>query len=283
MATYYWLGSTLGSTGFEWGYTANWKLDSQGTILASSLPFGGDLVIFGATAKSNLLSGGLSGEFWEGYTGLGSSFWTGDITFIVEPRFGENISGSVPQNVPLSFGYSFGSPTGGLKLKINKLYIGTTYVANICIHNTPSSPYSFAHMAGISGTFYASGNWTNVLVEKGSFKGQNLTAKLVMINGNEPTRTERTYFFGTPGVTYAGFGIDEIRIDEPSDIDSVVFSAKATAKQAEINCLTKSPIINAMGLTGLGFTYTSVLQNIRPAGFEKQFNRITRTSRYYRG
>jgi len=282
MATYYWAGHT-GPTGQEWGITAHWLTDQNvPTSFPAKHPFGGDTVIFGATAKAACLFGGLTaGGYWAGYTGnVGDTYWTGDITVIIEPRYG----GTFP-NEFATIGYSFGSSTGGLDLKVNKLFIGLTFEnAEICINNKPSSSYSFAHMNGQTATFYASGSWTTILVEKGSFKSQNLTAKAILVDGIQPRNaTERTYFTGTPGVSYAGFGVDEVQINSPSNIDSLIFTAKATAKQSVVNGTIKSPIVNAMGVTGPGYTYTSVVQNVRPAGFAKQFNRITRTSRYYRG
>lgn len=275
MATYFWRGLTaVGSTGYDWGYTANWRTSLTDSAAPAVFPKGGDTVIFGATAIGCCLVGGLSGGVWIGYAS-GDADAATDITVFVERGYGATL----PNTTDLTqLGYSFGSITGGLNLKVNKLFIGTNKNnAEISIKNIPASSYSSALMDGQTATFFASGQWTEIEVERGSLKTESLTAKNILIQG----------FQGTRGVTYftaatAGFGVAKIELNGPSDIGSVIFTTKATKEQSVVNVPTKSPITNAMGMTMEGFTYTSVIQNVRPAGLEKEYNRITKTLRYKR-
>jgi hypothetical protein len=275
MATYFWRGLTaVGPTGYEWGNTANWRTSLTSSVPATVFPKGGDTVIFGATAIACCLVGGLSGGVWIGYNS-GDADAATDMTVFVERGYGATL----PNTTDLTqLGYSFGSITGGLNLKVNKLFIGTDKNnAEISINNIPASAYSIALMDGQTATFFASGEWSEIEVERGSLKTKSLTAENILIEG----------FQGIRGVTFftaatAGFGVGKIEMNGPSNVGSVIFSAKATKEQAVVNIPTKSPITNAMGQTADGFTYTSVIQNLRPAGLEREYNKITRTLRYKR-
>ena len=268
MPIYNWKGSTSGTTGQNWGFTGNW-LNSV-FAGATAFPKGGDTVVFGASAVSCCLIGGLSGGYWIGYT-AGDSNSAGDIIVRVDPRYGV----THPNNV-VQVGYSFGSVTGGLQLKVSGLYIGTTADgAEISINNSPATSYALAQVDGITATFYASGTWKNVVVNRGSIHTQNVTADLILLEGVRGT----TYYYNSP----EGYGVNKVTIDGPSDIGAIIVAAKATRDPITINTVAKVAIFNAMGLTGNGATFTTVTQNIRPAGMERQYNRITRTSRFYRG
>lgn len=267
MPTYYWKGST-GATGQEWGYTANWlnSLFAGATVF----PVGGDTVVFGASAISACLIGGLSGGYWIGYT-QGDANSAGDITVRVDTRYGV----THPNNA-VQLGYPFGSITGSLQLKVSQLYIGTTAnAAQISINNIPATSYSIAHMDGPSGTFYCSGQWDNVVVSRGSIETKDLTADLISIEGIRGT----TQFYSTT----QGYGVNSVTIGGGSNVKNVVVSAKATANQAVVDTITVNPIVNNMGITADGYTFTSVQQNIRPAGLQREYNRITRTFKYLRG
>jgi hypothetical protein len=268
MPTYHWKGSTAGSTGQEWGYTANWL--NSAFAGATVFPLGGDTVVFGASAISCCLVGGLSGGLWIGYT-QGDANSSGDITVRIDPRYGVTHPNNLTQ-----LGFSFGSVTGGLNLKVSQLYIGTTANnAEISIHNIPATQYSIAHMDGPSGTFYGSGTWYTVVAERGSLSTQNLTADLINIEG---VRGATAFYNVTEG-----YGVQSVTVNGNSDIGAIVATAKATGKQMVVNTVAKEAIINNMGITAEGYTFTTIQQNIRPAGLEKQFNRITKTAKYFRG
>jgi hypothetical protein len=281
MATYYWAGVTqvggVGPTANEWGHTfGHFLTNTVSGALATTWPFGGDTVIFGATARSACLIGISSGfKYWPGYTGEGAAKnWAEGITITIEPRYGERFL-SAP-----NLGYSFGSITGPINLIVDRLYIGlTANNAEISINNLPSGSIQFAHMDGQTATFYTSGQWDEVLVERGSLITTGLTAEIILVDGIQPARTDRTYF-GTS--TNVGLGVDKVEINTPSNIDSVIFTAQATKSQAVINGQIKSGFINAMGKTAGGYTFTTVQQNVRPAGAERKYNRITRTLKYDR-
>jgi hypothetical protein len=277
MATYYWRGLTaVGPTGYEWGNTANWRTSLTSSTPAAVFPFGGDTVIFGATAIACCLVGGMTNGYWLGYTGnAGDTYWSGDITMIIEGSYGATL----PNTTNLTqLGYSFGSATGGLNLKVNKLYIGT--VANnaeISIDNFPASSNAVALMDGVTATFFATGTWKEIQVERGSLKSESLTCDSIIVQGFQGFRGA-TYFTGTT----SEYGVGKIELNNPSNIGSVVFTTKATSDQAVINTPTKVPVTNLMGTTAAGYTFTTVIQNLRPAGFERDLNRITRTLRYKR-
>jgi hypothetical protein len=268
MPTYIWRGSTTaGTTGQNWGFTGNWL--NSAFAGATAFPLGGDTVVFGASAISACLVGGLSGGYWIGYTS-GDSGAAGNITVRIDNRYGV----THPNNL-IQLGYSFGSLTGGLNLKVSQLYIGTTgNGAEISINNAPASAYSVAHMDGPSGTFYASGAWKNVVMSRGGLHTQNLTAEDIFVEG---IRGSTAYYNSTEG-----FGVGKIVINSGTNLDSLVISAKATQEPLTINTVTKNTIINGMGVTNAGHTFTTIVQNIRPAGLQKSFNRITQTFKYER-
>lgn len=194
----------------------------------------------------------------------------GDITVRIDSGYGVTHPNNLTQ-----IGFSFGSVTGGLNLKVSQLYIGTTANnAEISINNSPATAYSIAHMDGPSGTFYGSGGFNTLLVSRGSFAGQNLTSNLILIEG---VRGPTPFYNPTQG-----YGVHSVTIGENSNINNVVASVKATAKQIIINTIGKESIINNMGITTEGYTFTKIEQKIRPAGLERQYNRITRTNKYFR-
>lgn len=277
MPTYFWRGLTaVGATGYDWGYTANWRTSLTSSTPAAVFPFGGDTVIFGATAIACCLVGGMTNGYWLGYTGnAGDTYWSGDITIIVEAGYGATL----PNTTNLTqLGYSFGSATGGLNVKANRVYIGTiANNAEISIDNFPSGSNAVALMDGVTATFFASGTWKEIQVERGSLKSESLIAESIVVSGFEGFRGA-TYFTAAT----AGYGVGKIELNNPSNIGSVVFTAKATSDQAVINTPTKVPVTNLMGNTAAGYTFTTVIQNLRPAGFERNFNRITRTLRFKR-
>lgn len=268
MATFYWKGATsTGATGQNWGFTANWLNASFAG--ATQFPRGGDTVIFGASAISSCLVGGLSGGLWIGYT-AGDANSATDITVQVTTGYGVTHPNNLTQ-----LGYSFGSVTGGLQLKVSNLHVATTAnPAEISIKNYPVSTYSIAHVDGPTATFYASGTWENIVVRRGSLETQDLTSDLISIEGVRGT----TPYYDTT----EGYGVNKVTIGGNTDVNAVVASVKATKEQMTMNVIAKTPIVNAMGVTAEGYTYTSVAQVIRPAGMEREYNRINRTLRYKR-
>lgn len=267
MPTYYWKGAIAGTTGQDWGFTAHWL--NSAFAGATAFPKGGDTVIFGASAISCCLVGGLSGGYWIGYT-AGDPNSSGDITIRIDAGYGV----THPNNA-VQIGYPFGSITGSLQLKVYELYIGTTAnAAQISINNIPATSYSIAHMDGPSGTFYCSGQWDNVVVSRGSIETKNLAVDLISVEGVRGT----TQFYSPT----QGYGVNSVTIGGNSNIKNFVVSAKATANQTVVNTITINPIINNMGITAEGYTFTTVQQYIRPAGLQREYNRITRKFGYYR-
>lgn len=268
MPTFYWRGLTGdGITGQKWGFTANW-LNAAFTG-ATVFPKGGDTVVFGASAISCCLIGGLSGGYWTGYT-EGDANSAGDITVRIENSYGI----THPNNL-VQLGYSFGLDTGGLQLKVSELYIGTTAEnAEISIHNIPVTKYALAQMNGPTATFYTSGKWNNIVVNKGSLETKDLTANLISIEG---TRGTTHYYSPTQG-----YGVNKVNIGGNSTITNIVCSAKATKEKIVVDTHIVNQIVNGMGITAEGYTHTSIRQNIRPAGSERQLNKITKALRYNR-
>lgn len=278
MPNYFWRGNTSSSaTGSDWGFTGNW-LNSEGGVAPNNFPVGGDTVIFGASAAATCLYGGLSGGFWIGYTS-GDANSAGDITVIIDQKYGATF----PNNT-IQVGSPVGS-TGPLKLKVQTLYVGLTAPNSIvAIENIPGrtgTNYGFAHINGItSTTFHASGTWKNIVVTRGSLVGVSLTSNVISLEGVRGSISAGN----TAGID--GYGIGSVTIG-PSDIEAVVITARGTQGKITINGAT--PIIvstlgsGIQGVTNSGATYISVEQNVRPAGLEKQYNRITRKFRYFRG
>lgn len=269
MPTFYWRGATnSGPTGQFWGVTANWLNASFGG--ATVFPRGGDTAIFGASAISCCLLGGLSGGYWLGYT-EGDQNSSTDMVVVILPGYGTTHPNNTTQ-----LGYSFASTEvpGRLQLKVSGLYVGTTHNAEISINNIPATNYSLAHVDSPKATFYTSGTWKNIIVNQGSINTKDLQAELILIEGLRGN----TYYH----VATQGYGVNKVQIDSPSNINSVVISAKSTAEPVTINATIKTPVINAMGLTANLTDSITPQQNFRPAGMERTFNRITRTLRYDR-